>query len=240
MGAVLVYHDVTQARETERQLRQVQKLDAIGQLTGGIAHDFNNMLTVIIGTIDILATVLAHDPKLAAMARMIDQAAERGAELTRHLLAFARKQTLRPQATDVNALIIETAKLLPTIGEQIEIESMLDDDAWPAMVDPGQLTTALLNLSLNARDAMPGGGKLTLETGNVVLDEAYARSNPEVIPGLLPDGRGQRQRNRHSGGDPRQGVRAVLHHQGGWQGHGARPQHGLWLRQAVQWTHQDR
>jgi PAS domain S-box-containing protein len=183
-GAVLVYRDITEARATELQLRQAQKMDAIGHLTGGIAHDFNNMLTVVIGSIDILAASLAHDPELVAIARMIDQAAERGAELTRHLLAFARKQTLQPQATDVNALIVETAKLLkPAIGEQIEIESMLEGDAWPAMIDPGQLATALLNLSLNARDAMPGGGKLTLESGNVILDEAYARSNTEVTPG---------------------------------------------------------
>jgi PAS domain S-box-containing protein len=182
-GAVLVYDDVTAARETERQLRQAQKMDAMGQLTGGIAHDFNNMLTVITGTIDILASGVAHDPELFAIAKLIDQATQRGAEMTAHLLAFARKQPLRPDATDVNALIVETTKLLSTVGAQIEIESMLDDDAWPALVDPGQLATALLNLSLNARDAMPGGGKLTLESRNVHLDEAYARSNVGVVPG---------------------------------------------------------
>jgi PAS domain S-box-containing protein len=182
-GAVLVYHDVTVARETERQLRQAQKMDAIGHLTGGIAHDFNNMLTVIIGSVEILSTAVAHDRELVALTKMIDQAAERGAELTAHLLAFARKQPLRPQATDVNALIVETAKLLPTIGEQIDIVSMLDEEAWPALVDPGQLATALLNLALNARDAMPGGGKLTLETANTVLDAAYVKANPEVTPG---------------------------------------------------------
>jgi PAS domain S-box-containing protein len=182
-GAVLVYHDVTEARETERQLRQAQKMDAMGQLTGGIAHDFNNMLTVITGTIDILASGVAHDPELAGIAKLIDQATQRGAEMTAHLLAFARKQPLQPDATDVNALIVETTKLLAAVGAQIEIELMLDDEAWPALVDPGQLATALLNLSLNARDAMPGGGKLTLESRNVHLDEAYARSNVGVVPG---------------------------------------------------------
>jgi signal transduction histidine kinase/FixJ family two-component response regulator len=183
-GAVVVFRDVTEARETERQLRQSQKLDAIGQLTGGVAHDFNNLLTVITGTAEILADGLADRPDLLSIARMIDQAADRGAELTRHLLAFARKQPLEPRNVDINALVLETAQLLrPTLGEQIEIESMLEDDAAPAHIDPSQLSTALLNLAVNARDAMPNGGKLTLETGNVVLDEAYAQSNAEVAPG---------------------------------------------------------
>ena len=183
-GAVLVYRDVTQARETERALSQSQKMDAIGQLTGGIAHDFNNILTVITGTIEILAEAVAADPKLTAVAKMIDEAAERGAGLTQHLLAFARKQPLQPRETDINALVVEAAKLLqPALGEHIEIDSVLEDKAWPALVDGAQLTTALLNLAVNARDAMPTGGKLTIETGNVVLDEAYAHMHTEVRPG---------------------------------------------------------
>jgi signal transduction histidine kinase len=183
-GAVIVYRDVTEAKETERQLRQAQKMDAIGQLTGGIAHDFNNILTVITGTIEILAAAVNDRPQYAAIAKMIDQAADRGAELTRHLLAFARKQPLRPRETDVNTLIIETAKLLrPTLGELVEIESMLETDAWPALVDPNQLTSALLNLAVNARDAMPNGGKLTLESGNTLLDESYAKGQGDVRPG---------------------------------------------------------
>jgi signal transduction histidine kinase/CheY-like chemotaxis protein/HAMP domain-containing protein len=183
-GAVVVYRDVTEAKRTERQLRQSQKLDAIGQLTGGVAHDFNNILTVITGTAEILADHLADRPDLLAIAGMIDQAAGRGAELTRHLLAFARKQPLEPRNVDVNTLVLDTAQLLrPTLGEQIEIESMLEDDAAPAHIDPSQLSTALLNLAVNARDAMPNGGKLTLETENVVLDESYAQGNAEVQPG---------------------------------------------------------
>jgi PAS domain S-box-containing protein len=183
-GAVIVYRDVTEAKNTERQLRQAQKMDAIGQLTGGIAHDFNNILTVITGTIEILAESVADRPQSAAIARMIDQAAERGAELTRHLLAVARKQPLRPRETDINTLIVETTALLrASLGEHVEIESMLEDDAWPALVDASQLTTALLNLAVNARDAMANGGKLTLETGNVLLDESYARMQGEVRPG---------------------------------------------------------
>jgi PAS domain S-box-containing protein len=183
-GAVVVYRDVTAAKETERQLRQAQKMDAVGQLTGGIAHDFNNILTVITGTIEILVDAVAERPQLAAVAKMISDAAERAAELTRRLLAFARRQPLQPCETDVNALVVETAKLLrPTLGEHVEIESMLEDAIWPALVDRSQLATALLNLAINARDAMPSGGKLTIETANVVLDDSYARIHGEVGPG---------------------------------------------------------
>jgi CheY-like chemotaxis protein len=121
---------------------------------------------------------------MVSIAKLIDDAAERGAQLTKHLLAFARKQPLQPVEIDINSLILEAAKLLhPTLGEQIEISPRLTDDAWPALVDPSQLTTAVLNLALNARDAMPRGGKLVLETGNVHLDEDYASMNSEVIPG---------------------------------------------------------
>jgi signal transduction histidine kinase len=163
---------------------QAQKMEAVGQLTGGIAHDFNNILTVIIGTIEILTDAVAHDPELAEIAATVDAAAQRGAELTQHLLAFARKQPLHPRATDTNELVIGAARLLrPTLGEHIEIESMLEENAWPALVDPVQLTTALINLAVNARDAMPNGGKLTLETGNVYLDEVYAEAHREVAPG---------------------------------------------------------
>jgi signal transduction histidine kinase len=140
-GAVIVYRDVTAVKEIELQLRQAHKLDAIGQLTGGVAHDFNNILTVITGTIEILADGVRERPKLSAIAAMIDEAATRGAALTQQLLAFARKQALEPQETDVNALIVETASLLrPTLGEHIEIESMLEDDAWRALIDPSQLS----------------------------------------------------------------------------------------------------
>jgi PAS domain S-box-containing protein len=176
--------DITEKLAAEEQLRQSQKMDTIGQLTGGVAHDFNNILTVITGTIEILEEGVANDPNLAAIARMIDEAAARGAELTQRLLAFARRQPLQPRTTDVNTLIVDAAKLLrPTLGEHVEIESAFEDDAWRALVDPGQLTTALLNLALNARDAMPDGGKLVLETGNVQLDESYARLHSEVTPG---------------------------------------------------------
>jgi PAS domain S-box-containing protein len=183
-GVVYVAEDVTEKMKLERQLAQSRKLDAVGQLTGGIAHDFNNILTVITGSIDLLHEGLADRPKLAALAKMIDEAATRGGDLTRQLLAFARKQPLQPRETDLNALVTDAAKLLhPTLGEQIEIESALAADAWSALIDPSQLTNALLNLAINARDAMPNGGQLTLETHNVVLDEAYAKENADVTPG---------------------------------------------------------
>src|SRR6185312_914057 len=168
----------------EAQVRQAQKMEAVGQLTGGVAHDFNNILTVITGSIEILGDAVKDRPQLVQITDMISAAAARGADLTRHLLAFARRQPLQPRNTDVNALVIDAARLLrPTLGEQIEIESMLAHDSATALIDPSQLSTAILNLALNARDAMPDGGKLTLETKNVVLDENYASANPEVIPG---------------------------------------------------------
>ena len=166
------------------QLRQAQKMEAVGQLTGGIAHDLNNILTVITGTIEILAEAVADRPELVAIARMIDEAAERGADLTQRLLAFARKQPLQPREVDVNSLVIEASNLLrPTLGEQVEVQIMLAGDAARALIDPSQLTNAILNLALNARDAMPDGGKLTIETSNVILDDSYAGIHSEVTAG---------------------------------------------------------
>jgi len=179
-----VGRDITEKRAAEAQFRQAQKMEAVGQLTGGIAHDFNNILTVITGTIGILADAVTADPQLVAIARMIDEAAERGANLTKHLLAFARRQPLQPREVDVNNLILETVKLLrPTIGEHIQIAPLLTEDTSTALVDPNQLTTSILNLALNARDAMPAGGKLVLETSNFYLDESYADMHSEVAVG---------------------------------------------------------
>jgi len=175
--------DITAKRAAEEQLIQAQKMESVGQLTGGIAHDFNNMLTVITGTIEILADGVKHDPALASIVRMIDDAADRASQLTANLLAFARKQPLRPRETDVNALVEEVVQLLsPTLGRQIEIETALSDQAWPALIDRGQLSSALVNLAINARDAMPEGGRLLFRTANFTRD-AHAAEVVGLSPG---------------------------------------------------------
>jgi PAS domain S-box-containing protein len=176
--------DLTEKHEAEERLHQSQKMDAIGQLTGGVAHDFNNVLTVITGTIEILQEGMADKPHLAAIAQLIDDAATRGAEITSQLLTFARRQPLEPREIDVNRLIIDTARLLkPTLGEHVAIVSALADNAWSALADPSQLSAAIVNLAVNARDAMPGGGKLTLQTANVVRDEVDAPDDEGVKSG---------------------------------------------------------
>jgi PAS domain S-box-containing protein len=183
-GAALVYHDISASRDTERRLMESQKLEAIGKLTGGVAHDFNNMLTVITGTTETLVARLKNQPELVAVARLIDDAAERCGELVKHLLAFARKQALQPHNVDINKAVLDIAKLIrPTLGQQIEIATVLGEDVQAAHIDPSQLANAVLNMAINARDAMPEGGKLLLETANVMLDEAYAAANPDMQPG---------------------------------------------------------
>ncbi|CCD99385.1 CHASE3 domain-containing protein [Bradyrhizobium sp. STM 3809] len=183
-GAALVYHDVTEVHEIERLLQQAQKLDAIGKLTGGVAHDFNNMLTIITGSIEMLIDAVRDRPAAAELALLISRATDRCTELIRHLLAFARKQPLRPRDIDVNATVEDIAKLLrPTLGEQVEIRTILAGGDLIAHVDSAQLANALVNLAINARDAMPDGGKLLLETTRTSLDDAYAAANPGVAPG---------------------------------------------------------
>jgi PAS domain S-box-containing protein len=183
-GASIVLHDVTDIRETERRLRQAQRLEAVGKLTGGVAHDFNNMLTVITVNMEVLMDDLRDHPEALQMAGLINQAADRCTELIQHLLAFARKQPLRPRNVDINNTVLEIAKLLrPTLGGQIEIDSILAQEIASAHVDASQLASALVNMAINARDAMADGGRLLIETRNVVLDEAYAEANVDVIPG---------------------------------------------------------
>src|SRR6201999_677101 len=174
-----------QLQEKEQALRQSQKMEAVGQLTGGIAHDFNNLLQVIIGNLEALQRHLPPDSgRLQRAANQAMNGARRAAALTQRLLAFSRRQPLDPKAIDVNALVQGASELLHrTLGETVAIEAVLGAGVWRVEVDPNELEAALLNLAVNARDAMPEGGKLTMETVNTYIDEAYAATHTEVLTG---------------------------------------------------------
>lgn len=179
-----IVRDVTEQRSIENQLRQVQRMDAVGQLTGGIAHDFNNILAIILGNIDLLREQVPDGSDAAEMANEVLGAATHGADLVRRLLAFARKQHLDPTALDLNErLPAITALLRRSLGESIRVEVHSASGLWRALVDPTQVDDALVNLAINARDAMPNGGSVTIETSNVILDEDYAAHHEEVTPG---------------------------------------------------------
>lgn len=188
-GFVSTFTDITAAkaaeaalRESETLLRQAQKMEAIGQLTGGIAHDFNNLLMVIQGNAELLAARIGGGRD--ELLQPILHATERGAELTQRLLAFSRQQALRPRAIDLAALVAGMDGLLKsTLGETVEIGMAVAPELWPAMADASQVENALLNLAINARDAMPRGGRLTIECANARLDEAYTANNPEARAG---------------------------------------------------------
>ncbi|HWF96328.1 MAG TPA: PAS-domain containing protein [Xanthobacteraceae bacterium] len=179
-----VTEDITERKGVEEQLRQAQKMEAVGNMTGGVAHDFNNLLTVIIGNLDLLLEDVAGNDAAEQKIETILQASERGADLTRLMLAFSRRQPLQSKPVDVNQLIRNTARLLNrTLGEDISIEVQPGTDVQRALVDESQLETALLNISINARDAMPEGGALTITTSNAELDADYAAHHPGVVPG---------------------------------------------------------
>jgi PAS domain S-box-containing protein len=192
VGFSNVTRDITAKREQEEELQliraalaQSQKMEAVGQLTGGIAHDFNNLLTVVLGNIELIDDGGEIDKdRIRRLAGGVRRAAERGAVLTERLLAFSRRQALRPQTTDVNKLVNGTCELLrSTLGERIAIKTTLATGLWRAFVDPNQLENALINLSVNGRDAMPSGGTLTIETSNAYLDKDYTAAHPEVAAG---------------------------------------------------------
>jgi signal transduction histidine kinase/CheY-like chemotaxis protein len=180
----LAIEDVTDRKETEAQLRHAQKMEAIGQLTGGVAHDFNNLLAVILGNLEIVEQRLEEDDRLRALVQKALGAAERGATLTQRLLAFSRKQALRPEAIDAGRLVSGMTEMLRrTLGVTVEVEVLSESDLWTCLADPAQLENALLNLAINARDAMPQGGKLTIETANVRLDRNNTAGREGVAPG---------------------------------------------------------
>jgi len=177
--------EIAQRQAAESRLYQAQKMEAVGQLTGGIAHDFNNLLTAVLGNLELIEQGGVSDgERIRRLAGAARRAAERGATLTASLLAFSRRQALRPQRTEVNRLVNATSELLrSTLGERIAIKTVLASGSWPAFVDPNQLENAVINLALNARDAMPYGGKLTIKTSNVYLGEEYHTAHPEVDVG---------------------------------------------------------
>ena len=222
----------------EEQLRASQKMEAIGSLAGGVAHDFNNLLTVILSYTGFALDGVREGDPLQDDLLEVKKAGERAAALTRQLLAFSRKQVLQPVPLDLNQIAAGVEKMLRRIlGEDIDFVQALAPDLGLTLADPGQIEQVLMNLVVNARDAMPEGGKLTIETANVELDEEYAARHVAVKPGpyvllaVTDTGCGMDEQTQA------QDLRALLHHQGEGQGHRARPVHGLRHRQAERRQH---
>ena len=198
LSAVGICQDITQMVKLEQELRQTQKMEAIGQLTGGIAHDFNNILAIILGNLEVLRDFEQINPSQRELVDDAIGAAMEAADLTRSMLAFARKAPLQPEIFDLNEVVDETRKWSTRVlPENIEVRAVLDGDLWPVETDVGSTRSALINLILNARDAMPHGGTLTIETGNVVLDEAWVSETHEdlqpgryVVLSVIDDGVG--------------------------------------------------
>lgn len=181
---IAVTRDLTLQRDIERQLRQAQKMEAIGQLTGGIAHDFNNLLTVILGNAEEVNQQLPDESPLKELVQMIGAAAGKGGDLSQRLLTFARQQALAPVAVNLNTLVEGMHELISrTLGDQVKVRLVGADDLWDVLIDAGQIENALLNLCINARDAMPDGGEITIETANVVIDEDYVAQNIDARTG---------------------------------------------------------
>lgn len=181
---VAVERDVTERHQLHERVQHLERMEAIGQLTGGVAHDFNNLLTVMLGNAEFLSEHLSHDDALQGSAKLIVQAGLQGASLTKRLLAFARRQPLEPRAVDVNQVLQRMQPMLArTLGNSVELELVRAAGLWVALVDPSQLEDALLNLVINAGDAMPEGGRLTLETSNAWISDEYAQSQPGLEPG---------------------------------------------------------
>ncbi|HZZ35615.1 MAG TPA: CHASE3 domain-containing protein [Caulobacteraceae bacterium] len=176
--------DITERVRSEERLRAAQRMEAVGQLTGGVAHDFNNLLQVIRGNLELLEPVLEGQAQAQRRLKSALHGTERAAQLTRQLLAFARRQPLEPEVINLSRLVGEMADLLRrTLGESIEVETVVAGGLWNTLADPAQVESAILNLALNARDAMPDGGRLTIEITNASLDEAYGRGAEDLTPG---------------------------------------------------------
>ena len=206
-------------------------MEALGQLTGGIAHDFNNLLTAILGGLEVTRRRI-EDPRSLRLIDSSISAAQRGAKLIAQLMAFARKQNLQVEYLPLNALVNDMKELLErSVGAQVRLIYDLTSDAWPVMADANQVQTALLNLAINARDAMPGGGTLRIATGNFCIPD----TEPDLSAGGYSVLSVQDTGTGHVGSSAGEVVRAVLHDQGHWQGNRARAGSGLWLRAPVGW-----
>jgi PAS domain S-box-containing protein len=176
--------DVTEREEAQDRLRRAQRMEAIGHLTGGVAHDFNNLLQVIRGNLELVAAAIEDREDAAQRVRNALRGADRAGQLTRQLLAFARRQPLEPKVINLGRLVTDMADMLRrTLGEAVEVETVIAGGLWNTLADPAQVESAILNLAINARDAMPAGGRLTIEITNAVLDDTYVRSDPEIEPG---------------------------------------------------------
>ena len=181
IGAVT---DINDRRLAEEQLRQVQKMDAVGQLTGGIAHDFNNLLAIVQGNLELLRERAPEEERILNLVEAAYGAAQRGAALNQRLLAFARRQPLRPTVSNINEIVGDMAGLFErTLGDNIELRTQFAEGLWTTDIDPNGLETAVLNLAINARDAMPDGGTLVIATANRVYDETRPAPDPDLPPG---------------------------------------------------------
>ncbi len=190
-------------------------MEAVGMLAGGVAHDFNNLLTIITGYSQLILNNLGLSDPNRHSVEQIMKAGERAAALTRQLLAFSRRQVLQPKVLDLNKLVTSLSTMLQRlIGEDIDLRLVLPPELGRVSADPGQMEQVLMNLVVNARDAMPKGGILTIETANVELDDEYASRHIAVKPGHVRDAGGERHRDGHGRGHPGPAVRAVFHHQG--------------------------
>ena len=222
----------------EEQVSQARKLESVGQLAGGVAHDFNNLLTAIMGYSQLSLREAPPESPISSHLQEIQKATERAADLTNQLLAFSRHQVIEPKVIDLNSLVINLDKLLRRlIGEDIELVTLPATDLEPVKADPGQIEQVLMNLAVNARDAMPKGGKLTIETVNVTLDAEYVRQHSAASAGrhvmlvVSDTGTGISEEVKdHIFG-------ALLHHQGSGEGNWSGAGHLLWHSPAKRWPH---
>ena len=244
-GVLGTYYDITDRKRAEAekeklqaQLQQAMKMEAVGRLAGGVAHDFNNLLTVITGYSELLLQKIGKESPMHREVEEIKRAGERAASLTQQLLAFSRKQIIEPKVVRLDLLVADMqAMLTRLIGEDIALQATTGKSLGSVKVDPGQFQQILMNLAVNARDAMPDGGKIVIETANVDLDEGYCALHPYVQPGTVRDAGGQ----RHGARDERRGqgahLRAVLHHEGAGERNGAGPCDDLRCGAAGGWLH---